>query len=478
VEEASVKFLLIYPPSTPFFITSSRVFYGYSPPLGLLYIAEILEEHGDSVTVLDFSAEPFQEHVLMKALHGVDAVGISVISPSLHQAKHLIALMKQHDPELPVIIGGPHSTLLPEKSLQETQADMSVQGDGEASILHLRSALQGEKEPKDFPGIFFRTPEGIQHGPPASLIRDLNSLPFPARHLVKQYVYHSHEYNPRFKAGEFTSLVASRGCPYQCRFCSRGSVGMKQYRTRTIENVVSELQEISEQGYLHVAFVDDCFPVDIRQAHLLFKRIIDEQIDLRFSITATRVDLMDKALFGLMKQAGVAHIQFGLESGNQDVLDYYHKQTTVETIRNAVDLSHDTGFFTAGSFILGAPFETQDHFKRTLSFAKSLPLDSVSFIPLRYMVGSDLWNQAVGAGAIGADDYLVTADKNRGLGMFTKEELIAFCFNAQRAYYLRPRFFMKLLETSLRNNDMSHIQSFISVLFTSFSELFATGKNR
>jgi radical SAM superfamily enzyme YgiQ (UPF0313 family) len=143
-----------------------------------------------------------------------------------------------------------------------------------------------------------------------------------------------------------------------------------------------------------------------------------------------------------------------------------------------VDLSHDTGYFTAGSFILGAPFETQDHFKRTLSFAKSLPLDSVSFIPLRYMVGSDLWNQAVGAGAIGADDYLVTADKNRGLGMFTKEELIAFCFNAQRAYYLRPRFFMKLLETSLRNNDMSHIQSFISVLFTSFSELFATGKNR
>jgi anaerobic magnesium-protoporphyrin IX monomethyl ester cyclase len=473
-----MKFLLIYPPSAPFFITSSRVFYGYSPPLGLLYIAKILEEHGDSVTVLDFSAEPFQEHILMKALQGVDAVGISVLSPSLQQAQHLISLIKQHDPKLPIIIGGPHCTLLPEKSLQETQADMSIQGDGEVSILHLRSALQGEKESKDVPGIFFRTPEGIKHGPSASLIHDLNMLPFPARHLVQQYVYHSHEYNPRFKAGEFTSLVTSRGCPYQCRFCSRGSVSMMQYRTRTIENVLSELREISEQGYLHVAFVDDCFPVDTRQAHLLFKRIVDEQIDLRFSITATRVDLIDKALFELMKQAGVAHIQFGLESGNQDVLDYYHKQTTVEMIRNAVQLSHDTGFFTAGSFILGAPFETQEHFNRTLSFAKSLPLDSVSFIPLRYMVGSDLWNQAVNAGTIDANDYLVTADKNRELGIYTKEELITYCFNAQRAYYLRPRFFMNLLETSLRNNDMSHIRSFISVLFTSFSELFATGKNR
>jgi anaerobic magnesium-protoporphyrin IX monomethyl ester cyclase len=470
-----MRFLLIYPPSTPFFITTSRTYYGYSPPLGLLYIAKILEQHGDRVTVLDFSAEPFQENVLLKALHDVDAVGVSVLSPSLHQAQHLISLIKQQDPSLPIIIGGPHCTLLPETSLQETQADMSIQGDGETSILPLRSVLQGAMDPKTVPGMFFRIPEGIGHGPPASLIQDLNTLPFPARHLVKHYVYHSHEYNPRFKAGEFTSLVTSRGCPYQCRFCSRGSISMKQYRRRTIDNVMAELQEISHQGYHHVAFVDDCFPVDARQAHELFRRIIDKRLPLRFSITATRVDLMDKALFQIMKKAGVTHIQFGLESGNQDVLDYYHKQTTVETIRHTVQLSHDTGLFTAGSFILGAPFETQAHFKRTLAFAQSLPLDSVSFIPLRYMVGSELWNQAVGTGTIDADDYLVTADKNHGLGMYSKEELIRFCFNAQRAYYLRPRFFLNLFKTSLRNNDMSHIQSFISVLFTSFSELFATG---
>jgi len=451
------------------------VYYGYSPPLGPLYIAKILEKCGDRVTVLDFSAEPFQDDRLSKALNDTDAVGVSVLSPSLQQAQHLISLIKHHDPKLPIIIGGPHCTLLPEQSLLETQADISVQGDGEASIVHLRSALLGEKTLENVPGIAFRTPDGIKHGPAPSLIRDLNTLPFPARHLVEHYVYHSHEYNPRLTAGEFTSLVTSRGCPYQCRFCSRGSISMKQYRTRTIENVLSELREISDQGYLHVAFVDDCFPVDTRQAHLLFQRIIDEHIELRFSISATRVDLMDKALFDLMKQAGVTHIQFGLESGNQDVLDYYHKQTTVETIRNAVQCSHDTGLFTAGSFILGAPFETQDHFNRTLAFAKSLPLDSVSFIPLRYMVGSELWSQAVATGAIGADEYLVTADKNRGLGMYTKEELIAFCFNAQRAYYLRPRFFLNLLKTSLRNNDMSQMQSLISVLFTSFPELFATG---
>jgi len=134
--------------------------------------------------------------------------------------------------------------------------------------------------------------------------------------------------------------------------------------------------------------------------------------------------------------------------------------------------------FTAGSFILGAPFETKDHFKRTLTFAKSRPLDSVSFIPLRYMVGSELWNDAVNDGTLRPDEYLVTADKNRGLGQYTKEELLAFCYNAQRSYYLRPRFFLNLLETSVRNNDWSYIQSFLSIVFSSFSGLFSTGTNR
>lgn len=253
---------------------------------------------------------------------------------------------------------------------------------------------------------------------------------------------------------------------------------MQRYRARTIENVLLELREISEQGYRHVGFVDDCFPVDTRQAHLLFQRIIDERIDLRFSITATRVDLMNKALFEIMKQAGVTHIQFGLESGNQDVLDYYQKQITVDMIRTAVNLSHDAGLFTAGSFIFGAPFETKEHFTRTLTFAKSLPLDSVSFVPLRYMVGSELWDRAVNDGTLHPDEYLVTADKNRGLGQYSKKDLLAFCFNAQRSYYLRPRFFLNLLETSVRNNDWSYVQSFLSVVLSSFSDLFSTGTDR
>jgi radical SAM superfamily enzyme YgiQ (UPF0313 family) len=233
---------------------------------------------------------------------------------------------------------------------------------------------------------------------------------------------------------------------------------------RSTNNIIAELKEIQQQGYRHVAFADDCFPTNTKQAYGLFDAIINENLNLKFSVTASRVDLADKELYKKMKLAGVTHIQFGLESGNQDVLDFYHKQTTVNTIKKTVHISHETGFFTIGSFIFGAPFETTQYFNKTLLFAKSLPLDSASFLPLRYMIGSELWDQAVNEGKISEKEYLVPSDKTRGLGMYTKEELFRYCMNAQRSFYLRPTFFVNLLKTSLRNNDMTYMQSYLSIV--------------
>ncbi len=466
-----MRFLLIYPPPESFFIRPSHIFYGLSPPLGLLYVATMLQNDGDSVQVLDFSAESYDEQKLITAVQQADVIGMSVLSSSLTEVKKLIQLIKQHEPDLPVIIGGPHCTLLPEKSLEETEATIGVQGDCETLLTDLKKALNNEKDFSEIPGVFHQSIHGIKHGPAPQLMKDLDNIPFPARQLVKHYTY-GREYNPHLKAGEFTSIITSRGCPYSCRFCSRGSITMQRYRTRSTENIIAELKEIQQQGYRHVVFSDDCFPANKKQATSLFEAIIHENLSLKFSVTATRVDLADKELYKKMRQAGVTHIQFGLESGNQDVLDFYHKNTTVDTIRKAVQLSHDTGFFTIGSFIFGAPFETAEHFNRTLQFAKSLPLDSVSFLPLRYMVGSELWNQATSEGKINENEYLVPADKNRGLGNYTKEELFEHCIRAQRSFYGRPSFFINLLKKSLRNDDLSYVQSYLSILFSSLRRVF------
>ncbi len=466
-----MRFVLIYPPPESFFIHASPVFYGLSPPLGLLYIATQLLNNGDQVQILDFSAEPFDVQKLNIIIHQADAVGLSILSTSLREAQEVIHLIRRQEPDLPIIIGGPHCNLLPEKALEQTQANVCVQGDGEMILADLKKALNHQKDYSEIPGVYYQTKNGIKRGPAPQLIQNLDSIPFPARHLVKQYIY-GREYNPHLKAGEFTSIITSRGCPHHCRFCSRGSINMQRYRTRTTENIIAELLEIQAQGYHHVVISDDCFPVNKKQANDIFNAIIAEDLCLKFTVTATRVDLADKDVYKKMKQAGVTHMQFGLESGNQDVLDFYHKNTTVETIRNAVQLSHDTGFFTMGSFIFGAPFETKEHFSTTLRFAKSIPLDSVSFLPLRYMVGSELWNKAKSEGKIKEDEYLIPADKNRGLGNFTKEELFEHCKRAQRSFYGRPSFFINLLKKSLRNDDLSYIQSYLSLLSSSLKRAF------
>ena len=467
-----MKFLLINPPPEVFFISSTKIFYGLAPPLGLLYLAKILENDGDAVTILDFSAEPFNEDKLITAIRSVDVIGVTILSSSFNNAKNLINLIKQHDPDIPLLIGGPHCTLLPEKALEETQTDFCIQGEGESVITEIKKALNKEKNLSEIPGFFYRTTNSINHGPSPQPMKDLNSIPFPARHLVKHYIY-GRQYNPHLKAGEFTTIIMSRGCPYHCRFCSRAAFCVQKYRTRSITNIIAELKEIHQQGYRHVGIEDDCFPANTKQAHALFDAIIKENLNLKFSVTATRVNFADKELYKKMRLAGVSHVQFGLESGNQDVLDFYHKQTTIDTIKKAVQLSHETGFFTIGSFIFGAPFETAQHFKRTLTLAKSLPLDSVSFLPLRYMIGSELWKQAVQEGKINTTEYLVSADKTRGLGKYTIEELLQYCMNAQRSFYLRPTFLVNLLKTSLCNDDMTYLQSYISTVLSSAKRAFS-----
>jgi anaerobic magnesium-protoporphyrin IX monomethyl ester cyclase len=466
-----MKLLLVFPPPEPSLTKKNQIFFGLSPPLGLLYLAKILENQGNKVTILDFSAEPYQEQKLITALNQTDVVGMTILSPSLNQAKQLIHLVKQYRPDIPIIIGGPHCTLLQKQALKETGASIGVIGDGETVITDITKALGGTFDISEIPGVIFQTQQGIETGLTPLLIKDLNTIPFPARHLIQHLIY-GREYNPSLRAGEFTAIITSRGCPFHCRFCSRGSIGMQQYRMRSIENIITELKEIKAQGYRHVAIADDCFPTNKKQAIALFEEIIKEKLGLSFSITATRVDVADVELYKKMRQAGVSHLQFGLESGNQAVLDYYDKHITREDITNAVMLSHYNGFFTIGSFILGAPFETKEQFQHTIKFAQSLPLDSVSFLPLRYMVGSALWNEAVKDGKIDKNEYLVIADKNRKLGVYTNKELIRFCSNAQRSFYIRPRFFLRLLKKSLRNNDMSFVHSYLRFMFSFIKTIF------
>ena len=419
--------------------------------------------------MLDFSSEPFSELKLISKVKKADVIGISLLSFSIDNTKKIVKIARRVKPKIKIIIGGPHCTLFPEKAIVETDADICVQGDGEFIISKIKAALQNKTPLSKIPGILYKENGNILKGIPLKLIDDLDKVDFPFRQLANKYNY-GNQFNPKIKNGEFTSIITSRGCPFSCKFCSRNSVSMKTYRSRSTDNIIEELKDIKKQGYKVVAFVDDSFLSNTVQSNELFDKIIKEDLKLNYIITAARVDSADEKLFKKMKKAGVTHIQYGLESGNQEILDFYNKKTTLEKIKYSVNLSHKLGFFNMGSFILGAPIETKDHFKKTMEFAKMLPLDSVSFVPLKYMAGSELWCDAVKAGNLSDDEYLFQAGNERNLGLYPEKEIVKYCINARGEYYLRPKFFIRLFIKSLKNNDLGFLQSYLSMFFSNISK--------
>ena len=467
-----INFLLICPRVSYSYVSTNeedKSFKGLAPPLGLLYIGTILENDGNKISIIDFSAENFESKKLINSLNGIDAVGISVFSFALDNTLDIIKIIKDIHPEIKIIIGGPHCKLFPEKSLKETNADVCVYGDGESVILDIKKAINGEIKFSDIPGIYYKEKNKIYKGDTLKLIENLDSISYPSRHFVEKYVY-GNQFYPKIKKGEFTSIITSRGCPYKCSFCSRNSVSMRTYRARSANDILKEIKYLKKNGYKYIAFVDDCFLSNKNQTYELFDKIIEEKLDMKFIITATRVDSADEKLFLKMKQAGVTHMQFGLESGNQEILDFYNKKTNLEKIRNAVNLSHKIGFFNMGSFILGAPFETKEQFDKTIEFAKSLPLDSVSFVPLKYMAGSDLWLKATREGKISEDVYVSRAGSERRLGLYSEKYIVNYCIKAREEYYRSPKFFIRLLLKSIKNDDLGFLQSYLTMFFSNISE--------
>jgi len=345
-------------------------------------------------------------------------------------------------------------------------ADVSVNGDGEHAIVDIAEAFEGTRSLCDIPGVFYRRNSGIAHGKPAELIKNLDSLPFPARHLVAKYEYGESSklfmYKPRL-----TSLATARGCPYRCRYCPHHAVWHHRYRQRSIENVVAEFHDIIEQGYQSVMFADPIFLADQKRAYTIMDELIAMDSSLELFIGGNRADIMDRTLYEKMRQAGVKYLSFGLGSGNQDVIDFLGKHTTVEQIRKVVRLSDELGFFINGTFILGAPFEDRNHFKKTIELACSLPLDSVTFYPMVYRQGSDLWQDAFTQGKIHGDAYETFADKGAGLSLFTKKEIFRYCRLATQRFFYRPHYLIHLFTKALKNDDSRWVHSTIEELMLS-----------
>jgi anaerobic magnesium-protoporphyrin IX monomethyl ester cyclase len=425
------------------------------PPLGLLYVAAAIEHAGHTVEIIDYLTDSDATSRIKNIVESVDAIGITLTIDQVRSAADVTSKIRANHPEIPIILGGPHCTILPVQTLVEIKdADLCVVGDGEIAILGIIQWLQGDKELSEIRGIFFREGQQIKQGRPPQMNENLDHIHLPARHLIKGKRYGVSRWGFSVKH-DITSITTSRGCPFNCRFCANSSLKATQnYRIRSAEDVYKEIQQVAEE-YQTIVIVDDNFLADLRRAHHLFNLIIDSDLKLDFIIEGARVDSANEDLYRKMKQAGVTTILFGIESGNQDVLDYYQKGVKLEQIRHAINLAHKINFFVCASFILGAPIETKHHIQQTIQFACSLPIDYAIFNPLRYQAGSQLWKDAVNDKKLQVSQYNIIADKTLGLSQFTRKELLAFTDIGYKTFYFRPRYILHQFSEAVKRKDIT-----------------------
>ena len=424
------------------------------PPLGLLYIGASLEHYGHDVKIIDLCVDNEPIKHIKNSLSSSDVVGITAYYSDQKSVANIAKIIKKIDSKIPVIIGGPHCTFLQNHSLYDIpHADISVAGEGEHVIIDIIRYLEGQKKLSDINGIYYRKNNEVKKGKPLKIIKNLDSLHFPARHLVDRYDYGKINKMYVFKP-KLTSMITSRGCPFKCRFCAREGNVIKDwgFRQRSAENVVKEILEIDEK-YGSVNIVDDNFLVDKKRSHEIMDKLIDFKTNINIIIQGARVESANRDLYKKMKKANVKYISYGLESGNQDVLDYYNKGFALEQARNAVNLSREMGFITTATFIMGAPIETEKHLENTINFACSIPLDMAFFLPLYYQMFSPLWKEAVKNKKISKNEYSVSADSHRNLGNFTLKELYEYSRKGSKQFYSRPSYmFGQVFQALLRRN--------------------------
>lgn len=434
-----------------------------SPPLGILYLASQLIKAGYSVEAFDFNAESYSEDKIRIIASNFDLIGISIMSFNRDQAFSTISLLHSIKKSLPIIVGGPDLILHP-RYIENTE--VTVCSEAESTIVDIVNTIFNKGDYSQLPGIYYKSDEGeIIEGEPYNYIKNLDEITFPSRHLLRKNKGYS--IIGEKASQNITTIITSRGCPKKCSFCAHGALAYQKFRQRSAENVLQELEEIAQDGYKIVGIVDDNFTADKRRAKIILKGIIERKLNLIFAVQG-RVDAADPELFKLMKKAGVRCITFGLESGVQQSLDFFNKDTTVEQNRYAITEADKAGLYTAGLFLIGAPHETQNHFMETYKFASSLPLDITSFWVLDYTFGSTLWTKAKNNGIVEEEEFNVPAGKERGTSPYKTEELEEFSTKLFFKFYRRPSYWLRQIFKMIKVRD----KYFLNVMLIGIQWLF------
>lgn len=448
-KEIGLRVLLVVPPST------LKERYGdlqeagaVYPSMGLGFIAAVAEADGHQVRVIDSEAEP----VGYDGIQGIigefkpQVIGFQTFCANLPRCRKVARQAKETLPDIVVVFGGVQATLFPEDQFIDDTVDVVVIGEGERPFTQLLNALEHSEDLSTVEGIAFKNDRGdVTFTPRPPLIQNLDLLPFPALHLFPMEAYHS---SAQLRGSNTLHLFTSRGCPYNCSYCSGDLIFGKSFRYRSAGKVIEDIRCMVDNYKIDgLQFYDETFTVNRKRVFELCDEMKRNGLDIPWACF-TRVDLVDEEILTVMRDAGCYQIFFGVETGVDRLLKLIRKGTTLDQARNAFALCRKLGIETVASFMLTLPTETEEDTEKTIRFGLELDPDYVYWLSFVPYPGNDLADLAQQTGTIINDDpstynvfnEIVYVPEGR-----SEDEIRRTIARAYRRFYLRPRYIFRQL---------------------------------
>lgn len=428
---------------------------GHKPPLGLMYIASYLRKNSNhEVFLLDSQAQDLSIHQILEQVDQIrpDVVGITAWTDYWYDITQLVAGIKNRNSRIHISLGGPHVSVFPQLALEYPGVDSIILGDGESPFLALVDALSMGNALQGIRGLFVKGDVANAENESFHWHENLDELPFPDRSAQPLRNYTSVFGKKRLA----TTMVTSRGCPFQCIFCK---LHFQRTRLRSAGNVVKEFEEVRSLGIREIELYDDTFSVSRQRVLDICQEIDRRKLDVDW-MCRDRVDNVDEETLAWMKRAGCSRIHLGVESGSDKTLKTVKKGITTSQIRTAVGAAKRAGLEVLTYFMLGLPGETARDIEETIEFAIELDPDYATFSITIPYPGTELYNRGLEEGIIPKDywrDYVESPIPDFRLEHLyeehlTKEELIRARNRAIKRFYFRPRYIRGNLTkvTSLR----------------------------
>ena len=343
------------------------------PPIGLAYLAAVLEQNDFEVRVMDCPVCEIDHEKLKADLASFEPtlIGVGSMTPTIESALKSARVAKEACPDAKVVIGGPHATFMDRETLAEEPAtDIVVRGEGEETLLEIVQQLPSLPKLEDVKGITFRKNGQIIRTPDRPFIQNLDALPRPAYKYIPIEKY-------RIMGKRLLPIMTSRGCPFQCSFCAASQLFGAGFRGRSPKNVLDELEWLrDEYGAEGIAFQDDTLTFNRKRIMDICDGIIDRKIHLPWGC-GTRADVVTEEILDKMQKAHCNEVCFGVESGCQEMRDALKKRVSTEQIENAIKWAKAAGIFVTVSVILGYPGETRKTLQQTLDFVRKIEPDDV-----------------------------------------------------------------------------------------------------